>query len=58
MSFDLEGIAESLGKELGDKLDEQMDSEILDTVVGQALVLVGEALTAAGNEILVDTDTE
>lgn len=56
--FDTTEIAASLGKKLGDAIDEELSSEILDSVVGEALVLVGNALVAAGNEILVDTDTE
>jgi len=56
--FDTTKMAEDLGKKIGDAVDEQLESEILDTVVGTAIVMVGEALVAAGNEILVDTDSE
>lgn len=56
--FDTSELSASLGKKLGDAIDDELESEVLDTVVGNAMVLVGEALVAAGNEILNDTDTE
>lgn len=54
--FDTTAMAKDLGKKIGDAVDEQLESEILDTVVGTALTMVGEALVAAGDEILNDTD--
>lgn len=50
--LNLESLSKDLGAKLAEKLDEPIADGVLQTVVGEAIKLVGGALLEAGTQLV------